>query len=345
MLQLRAENTAFPCALRRMNVYVLYTVVDNPLFEGIALKNYEKDRRLLELWPADWRVNYRTWAPKTLKATWPTPEVVGNVRRFNDLVDDCPPAFSQRAVDMLRDLLEPNGELLPVKHKLGTYYYYNCHRMTNCVDLTKSKITKLKDGGIVSSTDRLVFIDELLDEDLTIFKVRTQLMEVFCTQRFVDRVEAAGLQGFLFIPIWPLPEGVTFNDERYRLQKLSVKWKPRETPELDIKGASILLRLYCKGKKATKTELAAVEEVISYLQKSLYDENQLNPESYFGNVEGHEAVDHEIRVFMSGPDCDRLVRHLMPSFRTLPWQGKYHVVKRRGEFADVEAVEEYVRLD
>jgi len=105
---------------------------------------------------------------------------------------------------MLRDILEPNGELLPVRHKVGTYYFYNCTRMVNCIDLTKSKITKLSDGVVTSTSDKLVFIDEQL-EDLTIFKARTQLLELFCTQRFVDRVNAAGLQGFLFVPIWPLP--------------------------------------------------------------------------------------------------------------------------------------------
>lgn len=102
------------------NIYELTSVGDdNPLFAGLSLKN-DKYSSLLETWPADWRVNYRTWEPKRLKATWPGPKVVGNVRRFND----CPGvnltslAFSQRAVDMLRDILEPNGELLPLRHKM-----------------------------------------------------------------------------------------------------------------------------------------------------------------------------------------------------------------------------------
>jgi hypothetical protein len=328
-----------------MTVYQLCSVLDNPLFEGFGLKNWEKDHHLLEFWPADWRPNYQTWQPKSLKAIWPTPEVAGNVRKFNDFPSCSPPAFSQRAVDMLRDMLEANGELLPVRHRIGTYYYFNCNRMTNCVDLTRSSVMKLSDGGVVSSIDNLVFIDELLTDDLTIFKVRTQLMEVFCTQRFVDRVENGGLQGFLFIPIWPLPEGITYPHLRYKYWKLAEKWKPKDMPELDIKANTVVLRLYCERKKATKKELAAVEEVMTYLEKSLYDENQVDPESYFGNVEGHDVVDHEIRVFLTAPDCDRLVTYLMPSLRALPWPGKYHVVKRRGEYVDEEAEEEYVRLN
>ena len=83
---------------------------------------------------------------------------------------------------------------------------------------------------------------------------------------------------------------------------------------------------------------------MTHLEKSLYDANQTNPESYFGNVEGNDVVDYEVRVFLSAPDCDRLVAHLLPSFQTLPWPGRFHVVKRRGEYVDAQAPEEYVRV-
>jgi hypothetical protein len=325
-----------------MNVYDLLPVLDNPLFEGLALKE-DAQPDLLDTWPSDWRANYMTWEPRSLRATWRTPEVIGNVRRFNDYPTlGWRPAFSQRAVDMLRDLLEPNGELLPVRHRIGTYYFYNCTRMTNCVDLTKSKTIKLKDG-IISRTEKLVFIDEMLTE-LSIFKVRTQLLEIFCTQRFVDRVEREGLQGFLFVPIWPLPEGVTYNEERYRVCKQAEKWKPKDAPALPIKGNTVVLRLYCEAKKPTKKELVALEDVVAQMEKSLYNEQQERPEDYLGNVEGHDVVDYEIRVFLSAPDCDKLVAHLMPSLRTLPWPGRFHVVKRRGEFVEEDVLEEYVRV-
>jgi len=324
-----------------MNVYDVLPVLDNPLFEGLVLT---EDTELLDTWPADWRVNYRTWQPRSMKATWPTPEVVGQVRKFNDYpCINWKPAFSQRAVDMLHDMLEPNGELLPVRHKLGTYYFYNCTRMTNCIDLTKSKVTRLKDGGIVTSTEKLVFLDDQLD-DLTIFKVRTQLLEVFCTQRFVDRLEMAGLQGFRLIPIWPLPQGVTYFNEMYRVSQLSKKWKPKDMSDLDIKANTVVLRLYCEKKKPSKQELATVETIMSELGKVLYDANQRSPESYFGNVEGHDVVDYEIRVFLSAPDCNRLVEHLAPMFKKLPWPGQFHVVKRRGIYIDEVAMEEYVQI-
>ena len=83
---------------------------------------------------------------------------------------------------------------------------------------------------------------------------------------------------------------------------------------------------------------------MAYLQESLYDPSQAQPESYWGNVEGSDVVDFEIRVFLSTPDCDRLLAHLMPRLQTLPWSGKYYVLKRRGNFMDGQASEEYVAV-
>jgi hypothetical protein len=213
-----------------MNVYVIDPVADNPLYEGLALQD---SSAMLNTWPPDWRANFRTWIPKSLKSSWNPPRAVGNVRKFNDYpcINLTMPAFSQRAVDLLHDILEPNGELLPVTHNIGTYYFYNCQCMTNCIDLDKSKTTILNDG-LITSTERLVFIEECVQE-LTIFKVRTQLLEIFCTQTFVDRVNRANLQGFAFVPIWPLPPGTTYYDEMYRVGQETKKWKPKYGSEVD----------------------------------------------------------------------------------------------------------------
>src|SRR5262249_26056029 len=147
---------------------------------------------------------------------------------------------------------------------------------------------------------------------LEIFKDRSLPANQLCTQRFVDRVQSAGLQGFIFIPLWPLQPGTTYHTERYRLCRLAEKWKPNSLTSLEIKGNTVVLRLCCQRKKATKEEVAAAEGVMAHLEKSLYDPSQAQPESYVGNIEGSDVVDFEIRVFISTPDCERLLTHLMP---------------------------------
>lgn len=325
-----------------MNIYVVNAAVDNPAFEGLALAGAGK--KVLDTWPSDWRVNYQTWEPRRLLSAWSAPKVTGNVRRFNDYpcINLTRPAFSQRAVDLLSDLLEPNGELLPVHHETGCFYFFNCTRMTNCVDLAQSETTRLNDGGVVTSTKRLVFKGEMT-QGLTIFKVRTQLLELFCTQDFVERVERAGLLGFVFTPIWPLPLGVTFYDEMYRVGKLAAKWKPKGGEPINVSGNTVVIRLYTEKKKPAANESAAANDIMQQLEASLYSPTQ-ELKDYLGNIEGHEACEFEIRIFISSPDCDRLVRELLPVLRILKWPGRYHVVKRRGEFTDKAANEEYVNI-
>ena len=101
----------------------------------------------------------------------------GNVRRFNDYpcINLVYPAFSERAVDLLRDLLEPNGELLPVRHSVGQYYFFNCTRVVDCADLPNSKVNMTtRDGFAVTSSSQLALLDEQLEDGLSVFKIRTQ---------------------------------------------------------------------------------------------------------------------------------------------------------------------------
>jgi hypothetical protein len=322
-----------------MNVYHIHPVTDNPLFEGLGLALPASE--LLRTWPSDWRTNSLTWDSKLLKPSWRIPEVAGNVRLFNDYpcINLSYPAFSQRAADLLREILEANGELLPVRHAVGIYYFFNCTRLATVIDTSKSAKTA---SGLVD-IGNLVFMDDKL-MDLGIFKDRSIPSHHFCTQKFVDSVQSAGLQGFLFIPTWPLPPGITYHTERYRLCKLAEKWKPNPLTALDVNANTVVLRLCCQQKKATKEEIAAAEGVMAHLEKSLYAPSQAQPESYYGNVEGSDIVDFEVRVFISTPNNERLLGHLMPRLRVLPWPGKFYVVKRRGNFMDGQAMEEYVAV-
>ena len=61
---------------------------------------------------------------KSLKKKWKIPELWGPVPSFHDYpATELVPCFSQRAVDALRDVLEPNGELLPAKTKIEKVTY------------------------------------------------------------------------------------------------------------------------------------------------------------------------------------------------------------------------------
>ncbi|MBX7104570.1 MAG: hypothetical protein K1X57_10850 [Gemmataceae bacterium] len=324
-----------------INVYWLIPAVDNPLFEGLAT---ERDAPRLNNWPADWCRHYSTWESPRLSDTWQPIPVIGRVRLFNDFpcINMLSPALSQRAVDLLRDLLEPNGELLPVTHSIGTYYFFNCTRVLSCLDLDKSAASRTREG-IVTRKERLVFLNEVVRGE-TVFRIRTQPPDLFCTQTFADRVAAASLQGFVFVKVWPLSNGTTFFDELHQATKRARKWQPLGESSVDIKQNTVLLRMFCSRKKPTAADTAAATAIMDMLDEKLA--SATSPASgYVGTLEGHDVLGREIRLFLSSPDCDRLVAFLLPFFRTLPWPGRFQVVKHRGDLSDGSAPAEYVTID
>jgi hypothetical protein len=245
-------------------------------------------------------------------------------------------------VDYLRDLLEPNGELLPVRHRNGIYYLYNCTTLVNCLDLERS-VYEMFDDGTIDSFEKYAFHEELV-KDLSFFRLRPEPLDLLCTQVVVDRVKKYGLNGFRFIKMWSSEEGPTDYRKESRLTWIQgQKIKLAEGPELDAKGNTVVIRLQTAKKKATKQELKLVERIMDELDELLY-EPEGGAEQFYGQVEGHDVVANEVRIFLTCPDCDRLVEKLLPYLRQLPWPRAYQVVKRYGEYVDEEAREEYVRL-
>ena len=111
------------------------------------------------------------------------------------------PVFGKRAVMKLEDLLRANGELLPLDCEEGSYYAFNVTTIADVLDEEGSEVLRFDDGGVM----HIACYEFLPDRarDLTVFKL-PQMREayVYVTDRFVERVEAAGLTGFRFVPLW-----------------------------------------------------------------------------------------------------------------------------------------------
>ena len=80
------------------------------------------------------------WSPVKLVDKWKPPKVRGNVSLANDFpgLDMVLPVFSRRACDVLREFLDPNGELLPLQSDIGEYYFYNVTTFVDALDAKKS---------------------------------------------------------------------------------------------------------------------------------------------------------------------------------------------------------------
>jgi hypothetical protein len=120
------------------------------------------------------------------------------------------PIFSQQAADSLVNLLERNGELLPLVCDFGKYYAFNITREVEALDEERSEFKlyselydDLGDDADFQVITRFAFYPDLI-RDLDIFKLpkRNRKNMPLVTDRFVQRVQDANLKGFAFKLLW-----------------------------------------------------------------------------------------------------------------------------------------------
>lgn len=123
------------------------------------------------------------------------------------------PVFSGRAVNVLRDLLEPNGELLPTICPTHQLWVYKVLRFTDIMDWEKADIDwwpQTRSSVGMPRHARKVRRFAIRDErptDPGIFKMPSlPFWYVFVNEEFYRRVHDAGLLGFTFKQVWPTPD-------------------------------------------------------------------------------------------------------------------------------------------
>ncbi|MCA9241266.1 MAG: hypothetical protein KDA37_13745 [Planctomycetales bacterium] len=322
-------------------VYELEPILDDPRFEGFAQKIYPNSFRsgkslAADFLPENW--NSRDWVAPTLSDLWEPLEVIGRVRKFNDYpcLNMSIPAFSERAVAVLHDMLSPNGELLRLLSDLGNYWAFNVTTVADVLDWRRSDIKWNRKPIHASIIERYEFSAELLSE-LEIFQIPELPGNVYVTEVFRRRVEENGLQGFNFIRLWPLPPNVSWS----RLAR--EQSKRQETQDLpsgqSIKGNSLVIRLMLPNglQEPTNEHWARLSAILNNLDALLLDTDSATP--YIGSVEGHDVVQAEFRVFCSCPDVDELSAQIQEWRERIDWDGPTQFVKRYGHFTDPDAKE------
>jgi hypothetical protein len=80
------------------------------------------------------------------------------------------PVFSKHAIEVLADLLEKNGEILPLECEEGTYFAFNATCVLNALDMEKSEFEYFRSSGRIMRIVRYDFVPEGL-VGATIFKL------------------------------------------------------------------------------------------------------------------------------------------------------------------------------
>lgn len=120
----------------------------------------------------------------------------GTVVAMPDLtVDGGRMYLSEKAYKLLKDLLEPCGEFLPVTTQGGAGYVFNVLALADAVDGIDGALSTKNAYGDLQS---LAFREDRL-KGITVFRTGFDgYMGVFCGGEFKDRVERSGLKGIVF---------------------------------------------------------------------------------------------------------------------------------------------------
>ena len=308
-------------------VYQLEQVCDDPRFEGFAPAvrgdlpdSFPRDRRSRK-----WRVfRFAKW--------WKPMKAVGRVRPFNDNPGlRGYPAFSQRAVDALRDFLKPNAEVLPLSSPIGSYYLINVTTVADVLNWRKSDITWFTGHKPVSAVniERHQFFAKKL-KGRSIFRIPEMANVIYVTEEFVRRVREHGLNGFDLVKVWPLPAGTIY----WKLHKEEKSRQPR-LPGLPagqtIKGNMVIIHLNLADPKSkgSKTERAQIKRLEDQLDALLVDNSQAPP---VGNLEGHDFKAGKCRMVLSCPDANALEKKIAPLLKKLDWANGFTLKKHRNEY-------------
>lgn len=189
------------------------------------------DSIMADFYPLD--ISTRNWQVQRLAAAWRRRLVVDRLPgQVNDYptVGLCIPLFSHRAVEALRDLLEPNGEILPVECKTGQYHAYNVTTVADVLNRETSEIEfglwyRLKKIEPVTA-EQIQYYDFYADRlsGLSMFRIPERMSDYYVTEVFTQRVREHDLKGFNLRKVWPLPRpkkpgGIAEMERRAGLRK------------------------------------------------------------------------------------------------------------------------------
>lgn len=261
------------------------------------------------------------WQPRKPGGEWKPLPVTGPVKPFNDYpcLNLIIPAYSRRAVDALGEMLTQNGQLLALETDVGEYYGYVGHTKIEALDLQKSRLRRSSPDKTAVGVGYFAFNPVEL-AGASIFRIPEQPNSYFVTDLFKERVEQARLNGFHFIPVWPLPE-----DSDWLMEET---YRRRKRKKVKLVGEALVLRFLLESDQPNDLE----RNLATAIENSLREQLKVNSSNdrYPGSIEATEFEAGEFRVFCICPDCEELEKHLQPWLNAVNWPNGIASLKRYG---------------
>jgi hypothetical protein len=105
------------------------------------------------------------------------------------------------AVDALGDILDPNGEVLPLSTDDGVELFVLNARMVDALDEANSSLMKFPGTNRIMRIKKVAFVTSRI-EGIDLFRLPHRASPTYVSGRFVERVKAAGLRGLVFNQVW-----------------------------------------------------------------------------------------------------------------------------------------------
>lgn len=323
-----------------MEIFEIGPILDDPRFEGFAVLDTpsflgrtprqtptginDVGSDFFPPLPYDWN-----WSASVLKRVWDPRKIrpTGRVLPFNDYpcINLLIPAFSTRAVMVLREFLDENGELLPFEFHSQTYYAYNCQTIVDALNYPSSVGSEMqqKSERLKLSLSYYDFYEDKL-RGLTIFRERHSITRIFVSDRFVSAVKVSGLNGFDFAKIWPLQKGSDYRQQHRKL--IRARMKEGFLNGVPIKSQSMIIELPMQGTKPTSEEKKKIEKLENEIDAQLMVRHL--DIGYFGSLEGKRTIQCVTSLFLSCPNAENLFEKLRPWLRSIEWPAKPRILLR-----------------
>ena len=105
------------------------------------------------------------------------------------------------AVDALRDILEANGEVLPLATEDGVELFVLNARVSDALDEANSSLMKFPGTQRIMRIKKVAFVPSAI-EGADLFRLPHRASATYVSGRFVERVKAARLRGLVFNEVW-----------------------------------------------------------------------------------------------------------------------------------------------
>ena len=109
--------------------------------------------------------------------------------------------LTERGVDVLRPLIEPYGEFLPLTSNDGEFYAYNTTHIIDALDYDASDFTRFPSSGRISGWNHLAFKEDMIAECPLFLVPEFPKGDLFLTQHFVECCAKHELKGIKFKPV------------------------------------------------------------------------------------------------------------------------------------------------